>query len=88
MHLMLPRTRGQSEYAESDLKLLLHGADQKDVEKQKRSETWISMQAEVTASYSLELMAELAEQILSGLVYIHGEDQPHLDIKPENILLA
>ena len=33
-------------------------------------------------------MCELVEQIVAGLVYIHGEGVQHLDIKPDNILLA
>ena len=35
------------EYAESDLKLLLHGVDKADIEGQKRSDEWIAMQAAV-----------------------------------------
>eukprot|EP01046_Picozoa_sp_COSAG06_P030513 COSAG06_NODE_2902_length_6117_cov_3.107843_2_plen_476_part_00 len=35
-----------------------------------------------------KLMADYAEQIATGLVYIHGEKRPHLDLKCENILLA
>jgi serine/threonine protein kinase len=38
--------------------------------------------------YSLELMVDLAEQIAKALVYIHGEGKAHLDIKPENVLVA
>ena len=33
-------------------------------------------------------MAALIEQIVCGLVYIHGENRPHLDLKPGNILLS
>ena len=43
---------------------------------------------EVFASYGLELMVDLAQQILQGLCYIHGESVTHLDLKPENVLLT
>ena len=43
---------------------------------------------EVFASYGLELMVDLAQQILQGLCYIHGEGVTHLDLKPENVLLT
>ena len=36
----------------------------------------------------LTQMCELMEQIAQGLVYIHGEGNPHFDLKPDNILLA
>jgi serine/threonine/tyrosine protein kinase RAD53 len=43
---------------------------------------------EVFASYGLDLMVDLAQQILQGLCYIHGEGVTHLDLKPENVLLT
>ena len=38
--------------------------------------------------YSIKLMVDLAEQTACGLVYIHGEGKAHLDLKPENVLVA
>ena len=36
----------------------------------------------------LPKMCELMEQIAQGLAYIHAQQRPHLDLKPDNILLA
>eukprot|EP01046_Picozoa_sp_COSAG06_P011051 COSAG06_NODE_621_length_13727_cov_26.487893_3_plen_912_part_00 len=36
----------------------------------------------------LPKMCELMEQIAQGLAYIHARQRPHLDLKPDNILLA
>ena len=33
-------------------------------------------------------MCELLEDIAQAVVYIHSQDRPHLDIKPNNVLLA
>ena len=43
---------------------------------------------EAYEQYSLKLMVNLTEQIACGLVYIHGEGKAHLDLKPENVLVA
>ena len=63
------------EYAESDLRKMLH--ESKD---------------EVYGDYSQALMVKLATEIARGMTYIHGklttDDKMHLDLKPENVLLA
>ena len=63
------------EYAESDLRKMLH--ERKD---------------EVYGDYSQPLMVKLATEIARGMTYIHGklttDDKMHLDLKPENVLLA
>ena len=38
--------------------------------------------------HNTKLMVEFAEQIMTGLTYIHGQGKRHLDLKPENILLS
>jgi serine/threonine protein kinase len=54
-----------------------------------------SLQNMLYASKALEhqdhntgLMVEFAEQIMTGLTYIHSQGKRHLDLKPENILLS
>eukprot|EP01045_Picozoa_sp_COSAG04_P031908 COSAG04_NODE_6077_length_1416_cov_1.637813_2_plen_323_part_00 len=76
------------EYAESDLQLLLYGVPKED--RPGKSQDWLDLQDKVFALHSVETMVEFAEQIATGLAYIHGLDSPipHLDLKPENVLLA
>ena len=38
--------------------------------------------------YSFDLMIALAKQILEGLSYVHSQKKMHLDLKPDNVLLA
>ena len=63
------------EYAESDLRKMLH-----------------ERQDEVYGDYSQALMVKLATEVARGMTYIHGklttDDKMHLDLKPENVLLA
>ena len=42
----------------------------------------------VHGDYSQALMVTLAVEIARGLAYIHSMDKMHLDLKPENVLLA
>eukprot|EP01046_Picozoa_sp_COSAG06_P021229 COSAG06_NODE_1586_length_9011_cov_83.566652_3_plen_866_part_00 len=44
--------------------------------------------AEYSSATWVALMVDFAQQIAAGLVYIHGCNRPHLDLKPENVLLA
>eukprot|EP01045_Picozoa_sp_COSAG04_P010958 COSAG04_NODE_690_length_11140_cov_13.093651_10_plen_124_part_00 len=43
---------------------------------------------EMYGDYSQDLMVTLAVEIARGLAYIHSMDKMHLDLKPENVLLA
>ena len=65
------------EYCETDLQKVVHGTDAVG-----------KSFAECTDADWVAMMADFAEQIATGFVYIHGQHRPHLDIKPENVLLA
>jgi serine/threonine protein kinase len=47
--------------------------------------TFIGME---TKSHSLDVIWKFCKQIVSGLVYIHGERVLHRDLKPDNILIS
>eukprot|EP01045_Picozoa_sp_COSAG04_P031807 COSAG04_NODE_6018_length_1431_cov_0.930180_2_plen_145_part_00 len=63
------------EYAVSDLRKMLH---EKPADASRHG----------NHEYSQELMVKLAVEIARGLTYIHSMEQMHLDLKPENVLLA
>ena len=68
------------EYCLTDLQKVVHGKAQTDAACKSFDE--------YTGTEWVSPMVDFAEQIATGFVYIHGEGRPHLDIKPENILLA
>ena len=48
-----------------------------------------SQTADPSGAYTtMAQMCELIEDIANGLVYIHEQQKPHLDLKPDNVLLA
>eukprot|EP01046_Picozoa_sp_COSAG06_P001620 COSAG06_NODE_54_length_27948_cov_234.398671_21_plen_488_part_00 len=72
-------------YCHTDLKKLVYHADKEatDVDHKYFCEV-----VNYSSTNWFELMADYAEQIATGLVYIHEQSRPHLDLKCENILLA
>jgi serine/threonine protein kinase len=65
------------EFCDTDLKNLLYVAKDKD-----------GKDIDGYRDYTTELMVNFAEQIVTGLEYIHGQKKCHLDLKPENIMLS
>jgi hypothetical protein len=68
------------EFCETDMLKIVHGKVDTDLEGKAYQE--------YSGAEWAALMATFAEQIAAGCVYIHSQERPHLDIKPENILIA
>jgi serine/threonine protein kinase len=72
-------------YCHTDLKKLVYHADKEATDAD--HEHYCEVVTYSAAAWA-KLMADYAEQIATGLVYIHEQSRPHLDLKCENILLA
>jgi serine/threonine protein kinase len=72
-------------FCHTDLKKLVYHAKKKTTD---ADHEYFCEVVNYSAAAWAKLMADYAQQIATGLVYIHAENRPHLDLKCENILLA
>ena len=72
-------------FCHTDLKNLVYHAKKKTTD---ADHEYFCEVVNYSAAAWAKLMADYAQQIATGLVYIHAENRPHLDLKCENILLA